>query len=57
MCAHEVLGQMWHKEELFDWQMLVQRSEIGRVLECRSMAKRWSKKGKGERVTVALGLC
>lgn len=39
MGAGEVLVQIWQQKERFDWQILVQSTEIGRVLECRSMAR------------------
>lgn len=51
MGAGEVLG-LWRygsKTSFFDWQLLVQRSEKGGMLECRKHGKRWSRGGSPQR--------
>lgn len=41
--------EVWQQEEFFDWQLLVQRSEKGGMLECRKHGKRWSRGGSPQR--------
>lgn len=41
------MGQLWQQKELFDWQALIQRSEIGEVLQ--KHGKRWSRGGSPQR--------
>lgn len=45
MGIEEVLVQKWQQEELFDWQMLVQRTRMGREGKMQKHGKRWGRDG------------